>query len=279
MNSHLSAQHPSVHFYDSDYPSTELEADLVNVDDTVAAQGLAHDIQRYLALAAEAPAGPVLELACGTGRVAIPLARSGHEVVGVDCTATMLDKFRSKLALEADEVQDRVTLHLADATSLSLPEVSAGLIVVAFNGLMCIPAFDAQVALLETAARHLHPAGRVALDLMNPLELPLCGSDGPRPFFTRKHTDTGRSYTRFAAMGPMDTEQVQELFGWYDETTEEGFIRRTPYSMHWRPIFRYELELMCERAGLTIESVEGGHRREPFVTSSNKMFVVARRTG
>ncbi|MEA2600169.1 MAG: hypothetical protein QOF89_1161 [Acidobacteriota bacterium] len=72
----------------------------------------------------------------------------------------------------------------------------------------------------------------------------------------------------------MQTDQVQELFGWYDEIGADGLVRRAPYSARWRPIFRYELELMLERAGL---EVEGGHRHEPFTAWSQKMFVVARR--
>lgn len=115
------------------------------------------------------------------------------------------------------------------------------------------------------------------IDVVNPLVLPLAGDPIPTPFFTRRHPERMRIYTRFAALGPLDADQRQRLYGWYDEVDERGMVYRTPYSMHWRPIFRAELELMLEACGLAIESVEGGHRREEFTARSPKLFVVARK--
>ena len=74
--------------------------------------------------------------------------------------------------------------------------------------------------------------------------------------------------------GPMDDEQRQSLLGWYDELDEQGRVVRSPYQMKWRPIFRYELELMLEAAGLRIVSLEGGHQKEPFKVESPRMFAV-----
>jgi hypothetical protein len=50
------------------------------------------------------------------------------------------------------------------------------------------------------------------------------------------------------------------------------------YSLVWRPIFRYELELLLERAGLEVVRLEGGHLKEPYEAKSPRMFVVARRS-
>jgi hypothetical protein len=75
--------------------------------------------------------------------------------------------------------------------------------------------------------------------------------------------------------GPVDADQRQELHGWYDELADDGTVRRIPFSMHWRPIFRFELELMLETAGFDLISVEGGHSREPFVADSPHIFTRA----
>ena len=48
--------------------------------------------------------------------------------------------------------------------------------------------------------------------------------------------------------------------------------------MYWRPIFRHELQLMLRHAGFAIESLEGGHRAEPYTATSPRMFVQARLT-
>jgi SAM-dependent methyltransferase len=277
MNADLPEDHVSIQYYDSDYPGKETSLYPENFDETTVLQGLAYDVDRYLELASKA-GGPVLELCCGTGRVAIPLARNGFEVTGVDLSEAMLSRFRENLGREEPDVAGRIDLVHADITRLDLGRAFP-LILLPFNSLLCLLSFEAQCAALAAAARHLAPGGRIAIDAMNPVTLPLQGDPVPKPFFTRRNPHTGNLYTRFAALGPLQADQVQELFGWYDEIAADGVVRRTLYSMHWRPIFRYEMQLMLERAGLELESLEGGHRKEPFTAQSRKMFVIARKAG
>ena len=66
-------QNTALRYYDSDYPSEHFSDHAENFDDTTVAQGLRHDVTRYLEIAAEVD-GEILELCCGTGRVAMPLA-------------------------------------------------------------------------------------------------------------------------------------------------------------------------------------------------------------
>jgi hypothetical protein len=73
-----------------------------------------------------------------------------------------------------------------------------------------------------------------------------------------------------------DSDHRQRLHGWYDEITDDNSIRRRPYSLHWRPIFRHELQMMLQQVGFVIESLEGGHRCEPYIETSPRMFVQAR---
>jgi len=78
-------------------------------------------------------------------------------------------------------------------------------------------------------------------------------------------------------LGPLDDRQVQKLHGWYDQLDADGNLRRRHYATFWRPIFRYELELLLALTGFEVLRVEGGHRHEPFAATSPRMFVVARR--
>ncbi len=269
--------HVTIRFYDSDYPSQHLHASLPeNFDETTVYQGLRYDVERYRELARDAN-GPVLELCCGTGRVAIPLARDGYEVTGVDQSAGMLDRFRMHLEREPADVRGRVTLIEQDVTCLALDRRDFALAVMAFNSLPCIADFTAQRRALSAIAAHLSPGGVLVLDLVNPLALKLEGDPVPRPFFTRRNVISGNRYTRFAMFGPLDADQRQRLHGWYDEESPEGAITRYHYSIVWRPIFRFEIELMLAEAGFDIASIEGGHRGEPFTTASPRMFIRARR--
>ena len=277
MNAALPDDHPSIDYYDSDYPSPDGCGYPENFDAVTEIQGLAHDVERFLGIAEEV-GGPVLELGCGTGRVALALAREGHDVVAVDVSEAMLARFRSRLRREEPEVIARITLVRQDVTRLDLPAGEYPLAIAAFNSLLCITDFEGQLACLGRAAQHLRDGGVLVVDAVNPHALPVRGDPVPKPFFTRRNVHTGRPYTRFAAMGAMEPDQRQELFGWYDEIEEDGRVRRTPYSLHWRPIHRYELELMLRVAGFSVETVQGGHRGEPFTMAGSKLFVIARKT-
>lgn len=276
MNATLPETHPSIEFYDSDYPGRETTSIPSNFDQTTEAQGLAYDVERFRELARET-GGPILELCCGTGRVAIPLARDGHQVVAVDVSAAMLDRLRHKLQGESSDVAARVEPIQQDITRLDLEGRRFPLAILAFNSLLCLTDAASQRAALTATAAHLSAGGILAIDAVNPLVLPVAGDPAAKPFFTRTSEISGRVYTRFAAIGPLEPTQRQRLYGWYDEILENGTVRRTPYEMHWRPMFRSELELMLELASLRVVAIEGGHRHEPFTSTSAKMFALARK--
>jgi SAM-dependent methyltransferase len=269
-------QNTTLRYYDSDYPSEHFGDHAENFDDTTVAQGLRHDVTRYLEIAAEVD-GEILELCCGTGRVAMPLAAAGYKVTGVDLSAEALQRFELNLAKLDGRARAGVTMVEQDVTALDLPKKDFRLCIVAFNSLLCIPDFDQQRRALRGAAAHLAPAGELVLDIVNPLQLALQGNPAPTPFFTRKSAIGGNTYTRFAMCSPLDANQRQQLHGWYDELSEDGSIERTHYSLYWRPIFRFEIELMLEEAGFVLESLHGGHCGEPFTGRSPRMFIRARK--
>src|SRR5919108_950359 len=70
--------------------------------------------------AAQASGGPVLELGCGTGRILIPTARAGVEIVGLDASRLMLSECRKKLSRESDDVRSRVDLVRGDMRQFAL---------------------------------------------------------------------------------------------------------------------------------------------------------------
>lgn len=277
MNEWTDSANPIQYYYDSDFPSERYCRYPENFDLTTEYQGLRHDIPRYTELARET-GGPVLEPCCGTGRVALPLAGAGIDVVGVDISKELLGQFERKLSEESADLQARLELVEQDITNLSLDRQDFPLAIIAFNSLLCLPEFEDQCCALEAIGRHLRPQGLLVLDVVNPLQLPIAGDPVPKPFFTRKNPHNGQVYTRFASLSAFDEFQRQKLYGWYDELDEAGGVTRRSYSITWRPIFRLELQLMLERAGFAVEKIEGGHRREPYTAQSPRMFVLARKT-
>jgi len=263
-------------YYDSDYPWPEELDGRPELQGVAFRQGILDDIGFYRLLAAQL-GDPVLEIACGTGRIAIPLARRGHRVTGIDVAPAMLDGLRRRLAAEPVDVASRIAVDRQDVQTLDLPVRDYTLAIWAFNGLMLVPDFDAQVEALARVRDHLAPGGRLALDVFNPLMMPLGAQVLPEASFARINRHTGNPYTKFALAAPMDAGQVQYIHGWYDEILPGGAVKRTPFAFHWRMIFRYELEMMMEKAGFRVERLDGGFQGEPFQTTSPKMVVVAQK--
>jgi SAM-dependent methyltransferase len=124
------------------------------------------DLGFYLGLAEEAD-GPVLELACGTGRVLLPLARAGHEVTGLDLSPHMLAEARRRLAAEPPEVRARVSLIDGTMCRFDLARRFA-LILIPFRAFQALLTREEQRGCLECSREHLQPEGRLVVDVFNP---------------------------------------------------------------------------------------------------------------
>ncbi len=264
---------PCAYYYDADYPSARDGGS--NFDSVTGDQGIAYDIDRYEELA-RTTAGPILEMGCGTGRVALPLARAGHRVVGIDISRPMLEQFEQKLLAEPSEVQERLLLVTQDIKDLDLEERTFGLVTLAFNSLFFVTSDSAQRQALASAKRHMRPSGLLAVDIVNDIYIKREGIPEPKAFFTRVNPMTGNAYTRFDCIGPCDSEGRQRIYGHYLEVDIESGVQTLPYEMIWRPLDRNTVENMLVGAGFTIDVIEGGHRHEPYTATSQRMFIVAR---
>ena len=124
------------------------------------------DLPFYLELA-EQYGGPVLEIACGTGRVTLPIARKGIEIHGVDNSPPMLRVLRQTLAREVPEVRQRVTMQEGDMRSFRLDN-KFPLVMIPFRPMQHMFTVQDQVAALTTAAAHLTDDGILAFDVFYP---------------------------------------------------------------------------------------------------------------
>jgi SAM-dependent methyltransferase len=146
-----------------------------------------HDLPFYLGLAAEA-GGAVLEYGIGTGRVALPLARAGFSVTGIDCSADMLASLAAQAEAEPADVRTRLRWHLGDARALRLAERFA-LVSCPFNGLAHHLGPAELAAFLASVQRHLAPAGVFACDVLEPDPILLRGESSTIPWF--RHPSSG----------------------------------------------------------------------------------------
>jgi SAM-dependent methyltransferase len=124
------------------------------------------DLPFYLDLAQQSP-GRILEIACGTGRVLIPIARKGIEIHGVDNSQPMLEILKNSLAREPQDVRQRVTLHEGDMRDFRLG-AQFPLVIIPFRPMQHMHTVEDQVGALTTAALHLSEAGILAFDVFYP---------------------------------------------------------------------------------------------------------------
>ena len=125
-------------------------------------QPVADDMDFLLAEAKKAR-GPVLELACGTGRLTIPLRKAGIDITGLDLAAPMLELARAKAA----EAGVNIDLVAGDARKFRLRK-RFKLILMAFNSMQHIGRREDLEALFASVSRHLAPGGRFIFDVFNP---------------------------------------------------------------------------------------------------------------
>ena len=158
------------------------------------------DVDLYLALAART-GGPILELAAGTGRIAVPLTLAGHDVTAVDIDPAMLERAFARVRMAGNRGAGTLELVEADLLELDLPFAgSYRLAIIALNSLFLLATRDAQRQALRTMARHLGPGGLAVVDVWLPEPEDLARFDGRLIFeYERREPETGLGVTKVDA--------------------------------------------------------------------------------
>jgi SAM-dependent methyltransferase len=123
------------------------------------------DLPLWFELADQA-GGPILDIGCGTGRVALELAERGHDVTGLDSEPS----FTAALAARARAHGLRMHAETADARSFSLPGRSFALAIVPMQVAQLLGGADGRAAMLASVRRHMRPGGRLAVALADPFD-------------------------------------------------------------------------------------------------------------
>jgi len=214
--------------------------------------------------------GPVLELGVGSGRVAVPLAKDGHEVVGIDRSAAMLKR------AEQYARRSRVSMRLveADMRSFSLDRAFA-LITIPFNTFLMLTPED-RWSCLARCREHLTPTGRLAIDVYQPDPNIIAGLDGAvREEWRRTDPDSKRTVVKFSSTrGNVDGVT---LHWWFDEELEDGGVRRIARETQMHYLYRHEGELLFSAAGFELDSLHGDYAGSPATSASPKLLFVLRR--
>ncbi len=204
--------------------------------------------------------GPALELAIGTGRVAIPLTKRGVPVTGIELSEPMVAQLRRKIS-EAElpvVVGDMATTVAPGAGSFSL-------VYLVWNSISNLRTQAEQVRCFRNAARHLRPGGRFVIDLWVPpiqrlvpgqVAVPMTIDDGHLVF------DTYDLVT-------------QQCTSHHYHRDDDGTVRYG--AGHFRYLWPSECDLMAQLAGLELESRSADWAGSPFLATSEQHVSVWRR--
>jgi SAM-dependent methyltransferase len=213
-------------------------------------EDMTEDVPFYLELAREAE-GPIVELAVGTGRVAIPIARAtGRTVIGLDSSAAMLEVARERAA----EAGVELDLRRLDMRDLALDE-RAALVICPYRALLHLPTWRDRRQVFERVAAALRRGGRFAWNAF------------VYDFSVATRID-GRWQGEAPVRHRVDNVPADNRI---DLTVENG--PRT--SLWW--VSRGEWEGLLEVAGLEVEALYGWFDRRPFDEESREFVWVARK--
>ena len=234
------------------------------------------DLDLYLALA-DRTSGPILELAVGSGRLAVPLAEAGQLVTGVDLDAAMLDRARSRAKAAGDRVADRLTLVETDLVGLQLPSAGEfGLAFIALNSLLVLPTRAAQRAALRTLTVHLRPGGVAVVDIWIPDADDLARFDGRISLeWPRLDPESGAIVTKAASAQHDAASATVTLTTIFDEGGQGAPARRWVRRDRLRLVSADELRSFAEDAGLTVELLSGDYGLGPMGPGSERAILVA----
>lgn len=217
---------------------------------------------------------PVLEVGCGTGRIALALARAGHTVVGIDPSPAMLSIARQVAeddALDAEFVEGR-------AIDLTLAEGHYGLALVPADVFLYCEDTEEQVATLAVLGRALQFNGLLAVDLPGPLNWLDASTNGQPLLVFNGETDDGSQFDAWHVHEDDLAAQSRWLRVSYEQTADDGLVRRWQSEHRLRYVHRFEMELLLTLAGLALLDTYGDYDLGPLTNESERMILIARRT-
>jgi SAM-dependent methyltransferase len=201
-------------------------------------------------LAGLAGDGRALELAIGTGRIALPLARRGVPVHGIDMSRAMVARLAAKPG------GDQIGVTIGDFATTRV-EGPFSLVYLVFNTINNLTTQDAQVACFASAAAHLAPGGCFVIEVGVPELRRLPPGQDVVPF---RVSETGWAFDRYDVV-------TQEFSSNYIDVVEgRGRYHSIPFRYAWPS----ELDLMAKMAGMRLRERWDGWTREPFTSESRQ---------
>lgn len=216
--------------------------------------------------------GPVMDLACGTGRATIPLAREGYPITGVDVHQGMLDVAKQKTTSE-----DKITWILGDCSKLNL-SIKVDFIFTVGNSFQHFLTNDAQDGLLDSVRRHLNEGGVFIFGTRFPNAYELLNEPEEEFEYSYEIEASGQMVDVYHLSRYDALEQVQYNTTKRKYRNQQGKIVKEDHAhITLRFVFPREMERLLERHGLTILHTYGNWEEDPLTATSHEMIYVCQK--
>jgi ubiquinone/menaquinone biosynthesis C-methylase UbiE len=221
---------------------------------------------------AELCGGKILELACGSGRVLLPLASEGYELTGVDSSAAMLGLAQQHL--QEAGFAARCTLVQQDICNMRM-EQKYRMAFIALGSFAHITESKAQQQVLASVRTHLATGGTFIIDISNSDAHYMENLSGQMLHQGTWRGDDGTLLTHFVSPASSTERHQLELTHFYDQYNQGGTVQRIVATTHLYLFERGEIDLLLERAGFAVKTIYGDYDLGPYHLESPRMICIA----
>lgn len=235
-----------------------------------------HDLSFYLEYANQ-HGSPILELACGTGRLLVPMAEEGHTIHGIDISDGMLDRCRQKISEHG--LSGKAEVSKANMSEFDLPVKEYSLIFVAFRSFMHLFSQTDQISCLQCIHNHLKPKGVLIIDIYAP-RFDLLVHEEDEEFVLRREFDlaNGNRVKRFDKFLKGDiVNQLQRSEIRFEELSPSGtIVKETVVPLTTRYTFPFEMRLLLEKTGFGVDAVYRDYDKHLYDGTGEMIVVVSK---
>jgi ubiquinone/menaquinone biosynthesis C-methylase UbiE len=227
-----------------------------------------HALERFYLETASERGGSVLDLACGTGRLTIPLAQAGLQVVGGDVSADMLSRAR----YHADRQAVAVEFVKLDIRDFDLNGRTFDTVIVAVNSVAHLQSLDDFKGFFRSVARHLSLKGRLVFDAFIP-KVAMLGRDPKQRQLVgvATHETLGDVTVEEVLVRYDPLTQINHIHWHWSTREKQNFLKS---SLQMRSIFPQEMPLLIASGGLRLERRFGDFDRSPMTSESPRQVCV-----
>jgi ubiquinone/menaquinone biosynthesis C-methylase UbiE len=216
--------------------------------------------------------GPILELGCGTGRVALPVARHGATVIGIDRSESMLA--RARMRVKRSRLANRVKLIRGDIRHLPFPDRTFPLVMAPYGILQSLLDEQLLSATLKQVNRVLTKKGTFGLELV--ADLPAWDEYSKRTSLTGKRGPNGKPIALIESVKQDRRNHITRFEQEFVEGRGKSATRRK-FTLAFRTLSVPEMVARLEKAGLEVTDLLGDYQGGPWDLRADVWIILARR--